>query len=117
LLRFPPEEHFGDFLRDFKSSLGRLIIDWAKANDRPRILARLKLSHSPARRKDARFRALQENSHVKLVDSTRLFNQKLDYIHANALREGLVEKAIDYPYSSLRNYELGEGCVTIDPPE
>ncbi len=117
LLRFPPEKNFGDFLRDFKSSLGRLIIDWAETNDRQRLLARLRLSQPPARRKDARYRTLQENSHVKLVDSARLFNQKLDYIHANALREGLVERAIDYLYSSLRNYELGEGCIAIDPPE
>ncbi len=117
LLRFPPEKNLGDFLRDFKSALGRLIVDWAKANGRHRLLSWLKLNTPPTRRKDARYRALQENSHVKLVDSDKLFSQKLDYIHANALREGLVERAIDYPYSSLRNYELGKGCIPIDPPE
>ena len=117
LIRFPPDRNLGDLLRDFKSALGKFIVDWAKTHGRQRLLARLKLPHPPARRKDASYRALQENSHVKLVDSSAMFKQKLDYVHANPLREGLVEKAIDYPYSSLRNYELGEGFIAIDPPE
>lgn len=44
-----------------------------------------------------------------------MFKQKLDYIHANPVRERLVEKAIDYDYSSLRNFVLGVGAISVDP--
>ncbi len=116
LLWFPPDRGFADFLRDFKSAVGRLLIDWAKDKS-PRLLAHLRLPAALKRRRDAIFRVLQPNSYVRAITSRSMYDQKLDYIHANPLREGLVQRAVDYPYSSLRNYELGRGCIAIDPSE
>lgn len=114
LLSFPPDQNFADFLRDFKSALGRFVIDWAKAKNRTQLLARLQLPTAPKRRKDPRFCVLQPNSYVRAVLSSSMFKQKLDYIHANPVRERLVAHAVDYPYSSLRNYELGTGAIPIN---
>ncbi|MBI4462195.1 MAG: transposase, partial [Acidobacteria bacterium] len=58
---------------------------------------------------------LQPNSYVRPVTSAAMFKQKLDYIHDNPIRERLVSRSIDYPYSSLRNYELGQGAIRINP--
>jgi REP element-mobilizing transposase RayT len=116
LLWFPPDKGFAAFLRDFKSAVGRFVIDWAKTNG-SRLLNRLRLPTPPKRQRDAVYRVLQPNSYARAVTSRSMYDQKLDYIHANPLREGLVERAIDYPYSSLRNYELGEGRIAIDSPE
>ena len=92
-----------------------MIVDWAKRANRKALLQRLRLPDNPKRYKDARYRVLQPNSHVRLIMSISMFQQKLDYIHANPVRGNLVKWAIDYRYTSLRNYELGRGAVRIDP--
>ncbi len=115
LLLFPPERKFSDFLRDFKSAVGRLVIDWAKENNRTQLLKQLRLRQKPKRAKDSLCCVLQLNSFARPVISVSMFKQKLDYIHSNPVRERLVANAIDYPYSSLRNYALGKGVITIDP--
>jgi hypothetical protein len=61
-------------------------------------------SSPPQRWKDARFKVLQADNDVVRIQSEKFFHQKLDYIHANPVRHGVVERAIDYPYSSLRWY-------------
>ena len=42
------------------------------------------------------------------IYTERFLRQKLNYIHRNPIRSGLVEKPEDYPYSSYRNYVFGE---------
>jgi len=42
------------------------------------------------------------------VYTERFLRQKLNYLHRNPLRAGLVERPADHPYSSYRNYEFGE---------
>ena len=39
---------------------------------------------------------------------------KLNYIHMNLVRVGIVEKASNYIYSSAPNYVIGRGLVTIE---
>ena len=114
LLHFPPNQDFAAFLRDFKSAVGRLVVDWVIDNGRRKLLGRLRLPQSPRRNRDPRYAVLQADSYVVPVTSNSMFKQKLDYIHANPVRENFVARAIDYPHSSLRNYELGEGSVRID---
>ena len=41
------------------------------------------------------------------VFSERKMQEKLDYMHANPVRAGLVKRAIDLPWSSARYYFLG----------
>ena len=115
LLDFPHNKRFANFLRDFKSAVGRLVVDWARENHRVSLLKQLQLARSPVRRRDARYCVLQPNSFVRGVTSRSMFKQKLDYIHANPVRAGFVERPLDYPYSSLRSYELGGGPIRIDP--
>lgn len=114
LLTFSPEKSLANFLRDFKSAVGRMIVDHLKQNNSP-LLSRLRLLAQPERRRDAVYCILQPRSYVRAVTSRSMFDQKLAYIHANPVREHLVGRATDFPYSSLRNYEFGEGCITIDP--
>lgn len=115
LFAFPPNRKFAAFLRDFKSAVGRLVIDWAKENKRDVLLAQLRPRQSPKRRKDPLYCVLQPNSYARPVISPSMFKQKLNYIHSNPVRERLVTNAVDYPYSSLRNYALGQGVIEIDP--
>ncbi|KAF0195324.1 MAG: hypothetical protein FD166_3040 [Bacteroidetes bacterium] len=45
-----------------------------------------------------------EGYHPKLIYSSRIFYQKLNYIHQNPVKAGLVKQAEDYYFSSARNY-------------
>ncbi|HEX9912198.1 MAG TPA: hypothetical protein VGB01_03010 [candidate division Zixibacteria bacterium] len=45
------------------------------------------------------------------VYSPKILRTKIDYIHNNPGKEGLVEKPEDYRYSSARNYILNDHSI------
>ena len=45
--------------------------------------------------------------------TNKFIDQKLNYIHENPVRAGIVYKAEDYMYSSASNYILGEGIINV----
>jgi len=50
-----------------------------------------------------------------LIYSGEQFKTKFEYIHTNPVRAGLVAESVDYPYSSARDWLLGEqGLVPVD---
>jgi putative transposase len=51
-----------------------------------------------------------------VIRNKKQFMTKLNYIHENPVRAGIVENPIDYKYSSAREWLTGEkGLVNIDP--
>ena len=53
----------------------------------------------------------QQNNHPIEIWSLKVFEQKLNYIHNNPVESGFVTNAIDWKYSSARNY--GDNNQTI----
>jgi len=50
-----------------------------------------------------------------VIWSEKQFRIKVEYIHNNPVKAGLVERAVDYPYSSARDWLVGiEERVRID---
>lgn len=44
-----------------------------------------------------------------------MLKEKLDYIHMNPVRKGLIDSSRDWRYSSFRNYFLdNDSIITID---
>jgi len=56
----------------------------------------------------------QRRSYDHVIRNHRDWLTRLKYIHNNPVTEGLVENAIDYPWSSCRFRETGEGPVKCD---
>ncbi|MGA7748596.1 MAG: hypothetical protein WCA63_00450, partial [Gallionella sp.] len=56
----------------------------------------------------------QEGSHAELVFSEAMMREKLDYIHANPVKRGYVDRAEHWRYSSARNYAGEAGLIEID---
>jgi REP element-mobilizing transposase RayT len=52
-------------------------------------------------------------NHAILLYSNEFIRQKLEYIHNNPVRAGIVEKPEDYLYSSARNYADLEAPIDI----
>ena len=42
-----------------------------------------------------------------------MFDSKLNYIHNNPVKEGIVDNAIDYVYNSARDYSGKKGLINL----
>ena len=91
-----------DVLRVLKGLTARRIIDHLKANSYFDSLA--KLQHQEQER-NYRYSLWQTEKNVLPIFSEGMFMEKLNYIHQNPVRAGLVEKARDYRWSSARVWE------------
>ncbi len=54
------------------------------------------------------------DNHAEELSTAKFTNQKLNYIHMNPVRAGLVDKAEDWNYSSARNYLYQPALMEID---
>ncbi|MFT6802516.1 MAG: putative transposase, partial [Salibacteraceae bacterium] len=52
--------------------------------------------------------------HAEHIYSNKFIEQKLNYIHQNPVRAGLVLNEEDYVYSSAINYMGGDGIIQVD---
>jgi putative transposase len=50
------------------------------------------------------FKFWQDGNHAEEITSNKFFDEKLDYIHMNPVKEMIVENPEDYFFSSARNY-------------
>lgn len=55
----------------------------------------------------------QHNNPIELW-SPKVINQKVDYIHENPVKEGFVNEAYHWNYSSAIDYSGGKGLLEID---
>ena len=70
-----------------------------------------KATESHTRNKNYQF--WQYGNHAEEVYTQEFMWSKLDYIHLNPVRAGIVEKASEYIYSSASNYVHGKGIVKV----
>jgi REP element-mobilizing transposase RayT len=54
------------------------------------------------------YQVWQEGSHPEAIFTEKFAKQKIDYIHLNPVRAGIVKTAEEWPYSSARAYLVGE---------
>jgi len=105
-----------DLLRDFKKFTATKIIAKIKSDPESRrewMLERFKLAtESHSRNKNYQF--WQYGNHPEEIYSTKFLWSKLDYIHLNPVRAGIVEKASHYTYSSASNYVLDKGLLKVE---
>jgi putative transposase len=54
------------------------------------------------------FKLWRVDEKPEAISSRGFLRQKIEYIHNNPVKSGFVSSACDYPYSSVRNYELND---------
>jgi putative transposase len=86
-------------LRFINGLISRQLIDYLKREGHDTSLE--KLRHGSHRR-DYRYSLWDHHPNVRLLTSESMFMQRVHYTHRNPLRLGLVERAEDYRYSSVR---------------
>ncbi|MRX41996.1 transposase [Flavobacterium sp. LC2016-23] len=105
-----------DLIRDFKKYIAKNILEKIQNSNESRrdwMLERFKLAaQSHQRNKEYQF--WQYGNHAEEIYSNTFMWSKLDYIHLNPVRAGLVTKASDYIYSSASNYVNDCGLLAIE---
>jgi REP element-mobilizing transposase RayT len=91
-----------DILRYVKGLTARRVIDYLKEQGYDSSLA--KLRHEQWKRKHTHS-LWQQEKNVLSIFSEAMFMQKVNYIHLNPVRADLVERAIDYRWSSARIWQ------------
>jgi REP element-mobilizing transposase RayT len=98
-----------DVIRDFKRFTSRRISKEAEQRGAKQLLVRFRAARTGNRAQEvSTYQVWQEGSHAEALFSEKFARQKIDYIHLNPVRAGMVEKADEWPYSSARSYTLGE---------
>jgi putative transposase len=90
-----------EVLRVLKGITARRVIDYLKERNYSASLA--KLQHG-VRDRNYRYSLWQAEKNVYPIFSEGLFLQKVNYIHNNPVQAGMVERAIDYRWSSARTW-------------
>ena len=72
------------------------------------------LSHFKVNTKDRAYQFWERNALSIELSTENVFQQKLNYIHENPVRAGLVDYAENYLYSSARNYSKLSSMLKID---
>ena len=109
-------DKLSDLIRDFKKFIAKNILERIVNEPESRrewMLERFKkATETHSRNKNYQF--WQYGNHAEEVYSHKFMWSKLDYIHLNPVRAGIVEKASHYRYSSASNYVNNEGLVTVE---
>ena len=110
------EGNLSDLIRDFKKFTAKTILDKIQNEPESRrewMLERFKVAtESHSRNKNYQF--WQYGNHPEEIYSNKFIWSKLDYIHLNPVRAGIVERASDYIYSSASNYVNDTGLLYIE---
>lgn len=109
------EGKLSDLVRDFKKFTAKSILDKIQSEPESRrewMLERFqKATESHTRNKNYQF--WQYGNHAEEIYTEEFMWSKLDYIHMNPVRSGVVSKIEDYIYSSASNYIEGKGLVNV----
>ena len=111
----PTQVNLSDILRDLKKFTASQIIQEIKTGVESRsewLLDKFTFAASKNSRNNA-YQFWQQDNHAEELLSNTFIDQKLNYIHDNPVKEGWVEEAPHYVYSSARDYSGVTGLVPI----
>ncbi len=100
------EQALTDFMRDFKRFTSGRITRQAIVEGKKDWTSMFEQAGTKTER--AEYKVWQDSFWEQIIYTEDFLKQKLDYIHRNPVRAGMVDKAIEYPYSSARNYYLDD---------
>ena len=109
--------NLSDVIRDMKRHTSKKIVESIENEDeyesrKDWILNRFKYAASKHKRNDT-YQFWTHENHAVILYSPEFVKERLDYIHDNPVRAGIVEKAWEYIYSSAKNYVDEKGLLDV----
>ena len=96
-------------LIDMRKFTGRNLVDYVRNHGPPCFQAVLK----DAAGEDRQHRCWQPTRHPEAITTEPFWRQKLDYLHLNPCRKGLVRRAVEWRFSSA-GYYVSDGKDACD---
>jgi REP element-mobilizing transposase RayT len=110
------EENLSATVRDFKSYSSKIILDNINSPIESRKEWLLKHFEISAKRhkRNSNYQFWTHNNHAEFIYSDKFIKQKLEYIHNNPVKAGIVRNPEDYIYSSASNYAGLEYILKVE---
>jgi putative transposase len=99
-------DNLSDVIRDFKRHTSKKIIETIEQVNESRREWLLMIFRFAARahQRNNEYQVWTHENHAEVIFSNAFIEQKIQYIHQNPVRNGIVINSEDYLYSSARNY-------------
>jgi REP element-mobilizing transposase RayT len=102
------------FIRDFKSFTGKQFRDFIEnENESRKDWLKIVFSYFGKLKSNQQNQIWTHENHAEHIYSQKFIEQKVNYIHNNPVKNGIVEKPEDYLYSSARNYADLESLIDV----
>jgi REP element-mobilizing transposase RayT len=107
--------NLSDVIRDYKKYTAFKIINGFKTEEEINNIKTIEIINSggQVQKKKSKCQLWQYNNHAEEVYGAKFTYSKINYIHANPVKAGLVQNAIDYRFSSARDYSGGRSPVKV----
>jgi putative transposase len=106
-------DNLSEVIRDFKRHTAKEILVAASQDNKQWLLKQFEF-YKGVHKGKSQHQVWQEGVHPQAIISEDMLRQKLDYLHYNPVRLGLVDRPEDWRYSSARNYLDQNGVLEID---
>lgn len=106
-----------DILRDFKKFTSKKLIAAIQENNqesRKEWMLSIFKSAGEYNSNNTNFQFWRQDNKPIEVYSNAVIDQKLNYLHNNPVKEGIVDQAEDYIYSSARDYAGQKGLLSLE---
>ncbi|NOZ33941.1 MAG: transposase [Chlorobi bacterium] len=105
-------------IRDFKIFTSKKFIEILSSNkESRRDWMNMVFKYHAKYKKGQNYQIWTHENHAEHIFSQKFIEQKINYIHQNPVRSGIVNQAENYNYSSAKNYADEDGLldvITID---
>jgi len=104
-----------DTIKEMKSFTAKKILETVNAESESRREWMLNLFEFSAKqhKRNEKYQVWTHENHAEIVYGNKFMDSKINYIHENPVRVGIVEKVEDYLYSSARNYAGLDGVLDV----
>ncbi|WP_187264283.1 REP-associated tyrosine transposase [Pontibacter beigongshangensis] len=109
--------NLSDTIRDLKKFTAKKILGLALTSSQESRRDWMKVVfayHAKYNKRAGEIQFWTHENHAVELSSNTMIDSRIQYIHQNPVRAGLVEKAEDYLYSSARNYAGLAGLIEVD---
>lgn len=115
LIANSPDGHLSETIRDFKKFTSKSITDAiAEGNESRKVWMLNRFAfNTKLHSRNQKYQVWTHENHAVVLYSNDFIQEKLEYLHNNPVRAGLVNRPEDFLYSSARNYADLEGILDI----
>lgn len=108
-------ETLPSIVRDFKKYTSIKLIETIRNTNESRRDWLLNLFHSAAHKlkRNKKYKVWQDGNHPVELASNKMIHQRLNYLHKNPVKAGIVDQIEHYHYSSAKNYCGEQGPLSI----